>query len=154
MSITLKEIERDYENLMNIIGNITTIEQLRNLNNKDRFGYINVDNKRYYNTHDYDDNGKRIRKPRYCEGYENINHISNYILYGQYGCLGTIFVDISNGKINDILFDIWDDENCYCLVEQVGIDEVDEDGLEFWLEDMQGFLDYCKEEEEEIRRWF
>lgn len=146
MSINLQTIKRDYESLMKIINDITTVEQLKSLNNKDMFGYINVDNKSYYSVHDYDydNDGKYMINPHYCTGHENINHIDNHILYGEYGCLGTICVCIDNGKISDIFFDIWDDENDYMIAEQVNIDEVDEDSFEFWMEDMKEFFNWCK----------
>ena len=80
---------------------------------------------------------------------EDIDKVKEFIMYAEYGCLGTICVYINDGKIGDIFFDVWDDENSYILVEQTSIDEVDEISFTIWMDKLKDFLDYCNSDTED-----
>lgn len=129
MNITLDKIKKDYKKLMDIIGDITTINQLKNLDNKDIFGYIKVNGVSFY-----DKNAMKDINPTFIKT----------ILYGQYGCLGAIFVYVGeNGKIHDVCFDVWEDDEDFILAEQITIEDVTEFDFDCWMENLKDFLEYC-----------
>lgn len=87
---TLEEIRRDYNELVEMVGNVVTIEQAKEWNQKDKFTIeINGENLEEFINNDGTDT--------------DIKHIR----YEAYGCLAYIYFYIKNGVVDDIVFDVW-----------------------------------------------
>ena len=111
---TLEEIKRDYEELISMVGNVTTIEQLREWKKK----FVIIVNNEEFDT--------------FLE-YPFKTDITS-ILYEEYGCLSNIYVSIKNGMIDNIVFDVWSNKEEQSseklsgnFIKETSIDKVTED---------------------------
>lgn len=113
---TMEEIKRDYNELMNMIKGVRTIEQAKEMENK---GFI------------VEINGlpieEFVNEMESCYGesineYE-INNMIEWIRYEAYGCLSYIY-DRFDGKP---MFDVWS-EYCYDeFIRDITIDDLTEE---------------------------
>lgn len=108
---TMEEIKRDYDELMEIIKDIRTIEQARQLEKEKKF-IIEI-------------NGMSIEEFLMPDsnGYVCTDKDIEWIRYEVYGCLSYIY-DRFDGKP---MFDVWSD---YCydeFIRDITIDELTED---------------------------
>lgn len=107
---TMEEIKRDYNELMEIIKDVRTIEQAREMENKGFFVEINgVSIDEYVS-------GEGIK-----EGKTNDN--IEWIRYEVYGCLSYIY-DRFDGKI---WFDVWSEYCQYEFITDITIDKLTEE---------------------------
>lgn len=107
---TMEEIKRDYNELLEIIKDVRTIEQVREMENK---GFI------------VEINGVAIDEYINGEGYNEGKTDENieWIRYENYGCLSYIY-DRFDGKP---MFDVW---SAYCydeFIRDITIDELTEE---------------------------
>ena len=107
---TMEEIKRDYNELMELIKNIETIEQLKEL---DKFLDITIN----------DDSIEKFSK------YYSFNDIE-FIRYEWYGCLSYIY-QRANGEI---WFDVWSDYCGYEFIQDITIDKLTEELYEKSIE--------------------
>lgn len=105
---TLEEIKRDYEELIEMVGDVTTIEQAREWNQKDKFT-IEI-------------NGE------FLEDYakHGTNADIEWIRYESYGCLAYIYFRFDNGIIDNIWFDVWSNQYDSEFITDVTINTVSE----------------------------
>lgn len=107
---TMEEIKRDYNELMDIIKDVRTIEQAREMENKGFFVEINgVSIDEYVN-------GDGINEGKIDDNIE-------WIRYEVYGCLSYIY-DRLDGKI---WFDVWSEYCQYEFITDITIDKLTEE---------------------------
>lgn len=106
---TLEEIKRDYNELVEMVGNVTTIEQAREWNKKDKFT-VEI-------------NGEFLEE--YVRNGGADKDIE-WIRYEAFGCLSYIYFWIKKGKVNRIVFDVWSNELEYDFLENCRIENVEE----------------------------
>jgi len=105
---TLEEIKRDYSELVELVGNVTTIEQAENWNVKGKFT-IEV-------------NGEALDAFKADGGKdEDIE----WFRYETYGCLSYVYVYIKNGSVDDILFDVWSNKKDCEFIQDTSISKVE-----------------------------
>lgn len=103
-----KEIERDYYEFISVVKNITTINDVQELDKSENHLTIEV-------------NGDYVDDFISAGGTdENIK----YIRYYSYGCLNDIYVSIKHGKFDDITFDVWSNGCQNTFIENTSIDNV------------------------------
>lgn len=107
---TIEEINRDYNELMEIIKNVRTVEQAREMEKK---GFI------------VEINGVTIDEYINGEGYNEGKTDENieWIRYEVYGCLSYIY-DRFDGKP---MFDVWSNEFYGEFITDITIDDLTED---------------------------
>ena len=108
---TIEEIKKDYNELMEIIKDVRTIEQIKELDEQKKFTieingmsigeFLEVDN----------------------DGYVGTDKDIEWVRYESYGCLSYIY-DRFNGKP---MFDVWCDYGYYDFITDITIDELTED---------------------------
>lgn len=103
---TLEEIKRDYNEFISLIGSITTKEKA-------------VDLKHKYNI-TVEINGE------FAEQYEGTDTEINWIRYEAYGCLDSIYVNFTDGIVNQIYFDIWSNKCDSVFIEDISYDILDD----------------------------
>lgn len=107
---TMEEIKRDYNELMEIIKDVRTVEQAREMENKGFIVEING-----VTIDEYINGGCHLNEGKTNENIE-------WIRYEVYGCLSYIY-DYFNGKP---MFDVW---SAYCydeFIRDITIDELTE----------------------------
>lgn len=119
---TLEEIKRDYNELIDIIGNVTTMEQALKLTDKFR---IEI-------------NGLWIKD--YIEDL-NTNEDIEWIRYESYGCLYYIYVTFKHGIISDIHFDVWCNKHDVEFIDFITIDELDKETYDRCIDIIERFFD-------------
>ena len=106
---TLEEIKRDYNELVEMVGNVTTIEQARKWNKRGKFT-VEI-------------NGEFLEEfARICGDDKYIE----WIRYEAYGCLSYIYFWIKDGKVTQIIFDVWSNALDYDFIENCRINTVEE----------------------------
>lgn len=105
---TLEEIKRDYSELVELVGNVTTIEQAENWNVKGKFT-IEV-------------NGEALDSFKKNGGQdEDIE----WFRYETYGCLSYIYFYIKDGAVDDIIFDVWSNKRDDDFIQNIRIGKVE-----------------------------
>lgn len=104
---TLDEIKRDYKELMSMVKEVTTIEQLKGMKNN-KFG-IKVNGIALGDFLNY-----------------HINDITS-IRYREYGCLVDICVYIKDEKVDHVTFDVWSNKEVDVFICGTSIDKVEDD---------------------------
>lgn len=101
---TLDEIIRDYQELISIVGNVSTIAQAEQLNQK---------------------MAVRINS-MYLEDFarEHTDADISYICYEEYGCLVSIYSYINHGAVDFIVFDVWSNERKEAFILGSSIENV------------------------------
>ncbi len=105
---TLDEIRRDYDELISMIGDLSTIGEIMNFKKKDRFT-IEI-------------NGE------YLDDFINsdsTNEDIKEIRYASYGCLAYIYVYVKNGIVDDIIFDVWSNKWQSEFIINTSMDDVE-----------------------------
>ena len=113
---TMEEIKRDYDELMEIIKDVRTVEQAKELENK---GFIIEINGLPIN--EYTNGMKLYDGTRNdCKG---TNEDIEWIRYEVYGCLSYIY-DRFDGKP---MFDVWSEYCYYEFIQDITIDKLTEE---------------------------
>lgn len=113
---TLEEIKRDYDELLEMVGNVTTIEQTQKI--KDKFTIeingLSID--------------EFVNGMKLCDGTRVNNRGTDkdieWIRYEAYGCLSYIYFCIENGIIDNITFDVWSNKHGSEFITGSSIDNI------------------------------
>lgn len=113
---TLEEIKRDFNELIEMVGNVTTIEQAQEWEDK-----FTIEINGLYI--DEFVNGIKL-----SDGTRDSMHGKNasieWIRYEAYGCLAYVYFYIKNGIVDDIVFDVWSNKHDATFIADTSIDNV------------------------------
>ena len=119
----LEEIKRDYTELMEIIKDVRTIEQAREIENKEKLTVeingLSID--------EYVDGMRLIDGTRIK--YRGTDKDIEWIRYEAYGCLAYIY-DRFNGKP---MFDVWCNVGDCEFITDITIDDLTEENYQEWV---------------------
>ena len=96
---TLEQIKADYDELIHIVGNVTTIEQAKKLEEKLTIEINGISIDEFVN-------GTKLYDGTRADNRGTDADIE-WIRYEAYGCLSLIYFYIKNGIIDDIVFNVW-----------------------------------------------
>ena len=108
---TIKEIKKDYNDLIDIIKNVRTIEHIKELDKQKKFT-IEINGMSISEFLEADNNG-----------YVCTNDDIEWVRYESFGCLSYIY-DRFDGKP---MFDVWCDYGYYDFITDITIDDLTED---------------------------
>lgn len=117
---TLREIKKDYDELMKIIKNVRTVEQAKVLE-KERKLIIEINGLSL----DEFENGIRLLRNKKDE-HRGIDGEIEWIRYEGFGCLSYIYDRFDNKP----MFDVWSDYCCYDFITDITIDDLTEEFYE------------------------
>ena len=122
---SLNEIKTDYNDLLNKVGRVTTLAELRHFLEKDKFTTIEI-------------NG--IFAEDFIERGGTDSEIE-WIRYETYGCLAYIYFHLDkNGIIETIMFDVWCDDIDDTFIIDTTIENLTEEFYEKCVEETKKYF--------------
>lgn len=113
---TIEEIKRDYQEFIELVGTVTTLEQAKVWNQKDKFS-IEANGSFL---EDYILNGGTDKK-------------LEWLRYEAFGCLAYIYVRLKKGIVSQIIFDVWSNKYDAEFITDITINDLTEENYQLWI---------------------